>query len=175
MTSVKLNKKEPPPIKSSFPAVWDLVFADIIERDKKGKEKYGTRLQPFNGRNVLIDAYQEALDLVVYLRQAIFEKDYNEAKEEAAELTPNHFDDLLCDCPVCQAIRKGNKTLKEVVLDEFEEINDYCHHPAVTQLLEANKDDDFCTCPGAVEIYQAVDDVFRCRKCEKKFDRKHRP
>jgi hypothetical protein len=31
-------------------------------------------LQAHNGRNALIDAYQEALDLVVYLRQAIEEQ-----------------------------------------------------------------------------------------------------
>jgi len=40
-----------------------------------GKERYGTRLQPFNGRDPFIDAYQEVLDLAVYLRQAIYERD----------------------------------------------------------------------------------------------------
>lgn len=29
----------------------------------------------FNGRDALLDAYQEALDLVVYLRQVIYERD----------------------------------------------------------------------------------------------------
>jgi hypothetical protein len=32
-------------------------------------------LQPHNGRDCLMDAYQEALDLAMYLRQAIFERD----------------------------------------------------------------------------------------------------
>ena len=32
--------------------------------------KYGCGLRAFNGRNALIDALQEALDLVVYLEQA---------------------------------------------------------------------------------------------------------
>lgn len=70
-----LSEYEPPPVKNNLPAVWDLVLADIKERDEIGKEKYGTRLQPFNGRNPLKDAYQEALDLVVYLRQAIYEQE----------------------------------------------------------------------------------------------------
>lgn len=68
-----LNREEPPPVKNDLPAVWDLVIADMKERDFEASEKYGTRLQPHNGRNALRDAYQEALDLVVYLRQAIYE------------------------------------------------------------------------------------------------------
>lgn len=66
-------KDQPMPDKNNHPAVWDLVVEDIKQRDEIGIERYGTRLQPFNGRNPLIDAYQEALDLVVYLRQAIYE------------------------------------------------------------------------------------------------------
>ena len=69
------NDKEPMPTPNHHPAIWDLVKADIAERDQIGEKKYGTRLQGFNGRDVLVDAYQEALDLVVYLRQAIYERD----------------------------------------------------------------------------------------------------
>ena len=72
------NTQEPQPIRNNQPAVWDLVLADIKERDQIGANKYGIRLQPFNGRDVLKDAYQEALDLVVYLRQAIYERDNQE-------------------------------------------------------------------------------------------------
>ena len=71
------NAPEPQPVKNNLPAVWDLVMDDIRERDAIGEKKYGVRLQPFNGRDVLKDAYQEALDLVVYLRQAIYERDNN--------------------------------------------------------------------------------------------------
>jgi hypothetical protein len=56
------------------PAVWDLVIQDMKDRDEMGYKKYGCHLRPFNGRNCLIDAYQEALDLVVYLRQKIYEE-----------------------------------------------------------------------------------------------------
>lgn len=40
-----------------------------------GLEKYGTKLEAFNGRDALMDAYQEAIDMVMYLRQAILERD----------------------------------------------------------------------------------------------------
>jgi hypothetical protein len=40
-----------------------------------GLKRYGTLLQPFNGRDALRDAYEEALDLAQYLRQAIEERD----------------------------------------------------------------------------------------------------
>lgn len=66
---------QPAPVPNDRPAVWDLVMADMQERHRVGMERYGTPLQPFNGRDALVDAYQEALDLVVYLRQAIAERD----------------------------------------------------------------------------------------------------
>ena len=69
------NAKEPSPVVSDGVCVWDLVQADMVERDELGARRYGTRLQPHNGRDVLVDAYQEALDLVVYLRQALYERD----------------------------------------------------------------------------------------------------
>ena len=70
-----LNAEQPAPLANSKPAVWDLVVADMRERDAEGRRKYGVPLQPGNGRDPLVDAYQEALDLAVYLRQAIAERD----------------------------------------------------------------------------------------------------
>jgi len=69
-----LSDPEPAPKANEEAAVWSLVVRDMAERDLSGLKKYGTRLQPHNGRDPLIDAYQEALDLVVYLRQAIYER-----------------------------------------------------------------------------------------------------
>ena len=66
---------EPKPNPNKNPALWEIVIKDMRQRDNFGREKYGTPLQPHNGRDALIDAYQEALDLVVYLRQAIYERD----------------------------------------------------------------------------------------------------
>ncbi len=55
--------------------VYEYVLADIAARAEAGKEKYGTYLQTCNGRDALMDAYQEALDLCMYLRQAILERE----------------------------------------------------------------------------------------------------
>ena len=67
--------QQPAPVATANPHSWDLVLADMAERDQFGKSKYGTNLQPGNGRDALADAYQEALDLAVYLRTAIYERD----------------------------------------------------------------------------------------------------
>jgi len=74
-----LNDPQPSPTQNDNPAVWDLVVEDMNQRNIIGTEKYGTPLQPHNGRDALVDAYKEALDLVVYLRQAIYERDEKSA------------------------------------------------------------------------------------------------
>jgi hypothetical protein len=66
------SKPQPNP-KQGKQVVIDVVLADIRERAEMGKQKYGTYLETHNGRDALWDAYQEALDLVMYLRQAILE------------------------------------------------------------------------------------------------------
>lgn len=50
-----------------------LVKEDIEIRAEKGAFIYGSRLRPNNGRDALWDAYEEALDLCMYLRQRIEE------------------------------------------------------------------------------------------------------
>ena len=57
----------------------DEVTDDLISRSEKGKETYGTYLYPFNGRNPLIDAYQESLDNSMYLKQFIVEEELRNA------------------------------------------------------------------------------------------------
>lgn len=66
--------EQAPPTPNDSPAIWDLVMEDFKARDAEGRRKYGTPLQADNGRDALVDAYQEALDLVVYLRQEIAQR-----------------------------------------------------------------------------------------------------
>lgn len=54
------------------------VINDLTARSETGREKYGTRLKTHNGRNALIDAYQEALDLCMYLKQCLMEQGADE-------------------------------------------------------------------------------------------------
>lgn len=67
--------EQPMPLINDHPDIQSLVIADIGTRREVGIERYGTALQPFNGRDALRDAYEEALDLAMYLRQAIAERD----------------------------------------------------------------------------------------------------
>ena len=65
---------QPAPMpRENVTSVQALVRADLDERERIGVERYGTPLQPHNGRDALVDAYQEALDLACYLRQALAE------------------------------------------------------------------------------------------------------
>jgi hypothetical protein len=92
---------EPPPVKNDQPAVADmlarvmsqwgfreyaLIAQDILKKKEFGVRKYGTPLQPFNGRRPLVDVYQELLDALQYEFQAWYEAVQNGEKDLAAEL-----------------------------------------------------------------------------------------
>lgn len=67
------NQRQPDPVVGQTD-VYPLVMKDIADRALFGKQTYGTYLQTNNGRDALLDAYQEALDLAFYLRQLIEER-----------------------------------------------------------------------------------------------------
>lgn len=98
MSNVADYTKQPKPITQDSPGMHDLAIADISkaldnssipdselpailgviaeleERREFGLKKYETLLQANNGRNAVRDALDEALDLVVYMRQIIAER-----------------------------------------------------------------------------------------------------
>lgn len=83
---------QPPPIANDRPSVQSMVRADLTDREQVGIQRYGTPLQPHNGRDALVDAYQEALDLACYLRQLLAEREDIEGENarlrgELADLT----------------------------------------------------------------------------------------
>jgi hypothetical protein len=61
------------PIHNSNQPIWDLVIADMRNRDEIGRERYKTPLQAFNGRDSLRDLQEELLDGLVYLKQHTIE------------------------------------------------------------------------------------------------------
>lgn len=68
----RLNREgdtQPMPVKSDQPIIHHLVQADLEARLQLGISRYGHGLQAFNGRKALQDAYEELLDLAVYLKQ----------------------------------------------------------------------------------------------------------
>ncbi len=74
MLDSKAATPQPAPHSGKLTVI-DYVLADMAERTAAGFKKYGTHLQTHNGRDALWDAYQEVLDLSMYLRQAILERD----------------------------------------------------------------------------------------------------
>lgn len=70
---------QPPPIVNDSRPIYYLVVEDIVERNRIGVERYGTSLQANNGRDALIDLYQELLDAVFYCRQMIEERRLEDA------------------------------------------------------------------------------------------------
>ncbi len=77
---------QPAPVPNSGVPVWDLVMSDMRDRKEFGRKKYGTCLQTFNGRDALVDLYQELLDACVYVRQKIEESKAAVPPEAAKEI-----------------------------------------------------------------------------------------
>lgn len=69
------TRRQQRPAPNDLPPIAPLVIQDIYTRAGVGAQKYGTHLQPHNGRSALVDAYQELLDLAQYLRQEIYERE----------------------------------------------------------------------------------------------------
>lgn len=69
---------------SGVPIV-ELVKQDLDARAAIGEKKYGQKLKANNGRDALVDAYQEVLDLAKYLRQEIEERSLRTATDNISE------------------------------------------------------------------------------------------
>lgn len=53
----------------------DILWEDLNARADIGQKKYGTMLRANNGRNALVDLYQEITDAIMYAYQARIEGD----------------------------------------------------------------------------------------------------
>jgi hypothetical protein len=74
------------PVPNDSPSVQGMVRADLETREAIGVDRYGTALQPHNGRDMLRDAYEEVLDLACYLRGAIAERPREDVDAAVAEV-----------------------------------------------------------------------------------------
>lgn len=72
---------QPNPVPNDRERIVDLVIDDLRRRDEIGVQEYGTSLQPFNGRDPLVDAHEETLDKAQYLKQALVERADHRAEE----------------------------------------------------------------------------------------------
>lgn len=71
----RAREPEPAPVITEGAVVWHFVVNAVKARVEMGVQKYGTPLQAGNGRDALMDAFQEAIDLVMYLGQVILERE----------------------------------------------------------------------------------------------------
>ncbi len=102
MSQIKEESLEPNPIPNNNRPIWDIaiekyklmahpsglknkIVGMMKERDIVGRNRYGTPLQAFNGRNCLNDAIEEVEDAIAYTVQAI---------EEGSDLDSNLTDIL---------------------------------------------------------------------------------
>ncbi len=81
-----LRTEQEMPVPNDSPSVQGMVRADLETREAIGVERYGTALQPHNGRDMLRDAYEEVLDLACYLRGAIAERPREDVDAAVAEV-----------------------------------------------------------------------------------------
>lgn len=81
-----------PIISDTEPFIHDRVAVDVAARGELGRKRYGTKLQAFNGRKPLQDAYEELLDAACYTLQAKTEVDALLAAW--CELTENESDEI---------------------------------------------------------------------------------
>ena len=71
-TTRSAAKNEPAPTGTGKKVI-DEVVLDLNARSDMGEKKYGTPLRTFNGRNAMMDLYQELLDSVMYAKQVLME------------------------------------------------------------------------------------------------------
>lgn len=62
-------------------SLWDQVIEDMRQREEMGHRKYGKLLDVGDGRDFLVEAFEEALDQVVYLKAAIVERDKQRSRD----------------------------------------------------------------------------------------------
>ena len=116
-----LSKPEPAPKPNGNPHLWSLVIRDMLDRNSAGVEKYGTPLQAGNGRDALMDAYQEALDLCVYLRQAIEERRAMLHVARHGEVTDDTFEPWEAAIPEQDVQRREQAATGSPIMDKIAE------------------------------------------------------
>lgn len=79
------------PVPNQNSPLWDDVILDMKNRDLTGRKKHGTPLQLGNGRSFMRDAYEELLDLAVYMKGAMLDRSYLEGRVKELEFSLESF------------------------------------------------------------------------------------
>lgn len=84
-------------------SIQELVRRDLLHREQENLRLYGSAVTAYSGRSAILDAYEEALDLCVYLRQVIEEMTIGDRPPTKVRL------DRL---PVSETLRLPNEELR---------------------------------------------------------------
>lgn len=68
------GESQPLPTRNNSVDIQSLVIGDVMRRRQLGIERYGTPVQAHNGRNALLDLYEELIDAAVYCKQLLVEQ-----------------------------------------------------------------------------------------------------
>lgn len=90
----ELNMLEQEMSTNNSKPIWDLVIEDMVQRNKVGAEKYNRYLTASCPDNMLRHAYEEALDLAVYLKTLM-------VKESQAKREPVDFSGMMKELEIC--------------------------------------------------------------------------
>lgn len=71
----------------------ELVIEDMRQRAVLGMERYGVPLQPLNGRSSIQDAYEEAQDLCMYLKNEIEERKVDDRWFKCSQIVHRIYDE----------------------------------------------------------------------------------
>lgn len=103
------NEEQPKPTATDRRPAWDMVIEyveqmypdefelkaamieEMKERDQLGRKRYGVPLTSGNGRDALVDAYQEGLDFAVYLMAWLDEQGAFNYKGNDPSEVPEHI------------------------------------------------------------------------------------
>ena len=70
--------------------VWPLVIKDMVERNEEGAKKYNRYLKTDCQDDMLQHAYEEALDLAVYLKTQIEKEKLVDEPKRVSKMDPNN-------------------------------------------------------------------------------------
>lgn len=96
------------PEQNAYPVIQKLIITEAMESSLAiGVKKYGTGLQPFNGRDPLLDLEEELRDALVYARQLRYERDNPPVTDGLKELRDALLGEVsaaFCsEAPTCKA------------------------------------------------------------------------
>ena len=79
----EIGSKQNPPPNNIGEEIVPMVIADLEGRKALGEKKYKEVLRVENGRDALLDLYQELLDAVIYIRQRIAQDEAKHTRQAA--------------------------------------------------------------------------------------------